>query len=464
MSSAGTLPSSRPQYDVFLTHDWGTDDEGRSNHARVAALNTLLQQRGLRTWFDEERMSGHIVQQMCRGIDHARAVIVFVTRRYMTKVDADGDDNCKKEFNYAVMRHGTARMVPIVMEHSALDTRQWFGPLGMELGSHLYVRMTDEAEMTGAGLEGVMQKLAAMGIHPSPPSGPSAVTMPPPRPGLPQTAAASAPIPREVSFLDSDRDEIAFLITPEGIAKYVNKSYNKKVTAFVYRCSDGDLRDQDGWGGAVGHGDRDRVLAALKPMCESQRVMLRIVEPQSLATGHATAAAATPHEVSFFDSDNDEISFVATPGGLAKYVNKQYNKKITALVYRKTDGDLRDQDSWGGAIAAKDRSRVVDALMLMCKEHGVKLTVQGTSQPSSHPVSFRDSDNDHIEFRSMDGSLCKIVNGSFNKKVTTLRYKSGDLRDQHGWGGAIAPADQPRVTHGLAVLCAQHGVPFIKSS
>ena len=56
------------KYDCFLTHDWGTDEAGRDNHQRVSRINKALQQAGLTTWFDEERLVGDIVQQMCAGV------------------------------------------------------------------------------------------------------------------------------------------------------------------------------------------------------------------------------------------------------------------------------------------------------------------------------------------------------------------------------------------------------------
>eukprot|EP01147_Barroeca_monosierra_P006758 gene6758-378_t len=34
-------------FDIFLSHDWGTDQEGRNNHDRVAMLNTMLKAHGL---------------------------------------------------------------------------------------------------------------------------------------------------------------------------------------------------------------------------------------------------------------------------------------------------------------------------------------------------------------------------------------------------------------------------------
>ena len=40
--------------DVFLSHNWGTDEEGRDNHERVALINEALNKLGYCTWFDEE--------------------------------------------------------------------------------------------------------------------------------------------------------------------------------------------------------------------------------------------------------------------------------------------------------------------------------------------------------------------------------------------------------------------------
>ena len=48
------MASSSAEYDAFLTHDWGDDELGRSNHARVAEVNRLLKAAGFVTWFDED--------------------------------------------------------------------------------------------------------------------------------------------------------------------------------------------------------------------------------------------------------------------------------------------------------------------------------------------------------------------------------------------------------------------------
>ena len=82
--------------------------------ALCSGLNRLLHVRdeGLLPWFDEERMEGNVVKQMCEGIDASAIIVVFVTSRYAAKVAGDNAaDNCQKEFNYACLKKTNANMV-----------------------------------------------------------------------------------------------------------------------------------------------------------------------------------------------------------------------------------------------------------------------------------------------------------------------------------------------------------------
>ena len=45
---------------MFLSHDWGTN-LGVDNHARVAMINQALKQKGLLTWFDQEKVLLYMV-------------------------------------------------------------------------------------------------------------------------------------------------------------------------------------------------------------------------------------------------------------------------------------------------------------------------------------------------------------------------------------------------------------------
>eukprot|EP00899_Mesostigma_viride_P022137 jgi/Mesvir1/3107/Mv07735-RA.1 len=77
-------------YDLFLLHDRALDKQGRDQHKRVALINDILRELGFSTWFDEDRMAGHVRQNTFSGIDGSRAVLVFLTPRYMDKVDRWG--------------------------------------------------------------------------------------------------------------------------------------------------------------------------------------------------------------------------------------------------------------------------------------------------------------------------------------------------------------------------------------
>ena len=142
--------------DVFLTHDWGKDELGRGNHERVAVVNTALKELGYKTWFDSDRMTGDIMQQMAAGIDNTKVVLVFVTQQYAQKVGGTNEaDNCKLEFQYATRMKTKALMVPIIMEDRMKRPSEWTGPVGFALGGELALRMSfdfDDKEKFRASL------------------------------------------------------------------------------------------------------------------------------------------------------------------------------------------------------------------------------------------------------------------------------------------------------------------------
>jgi hypothetical protein len=79
---------------------------------------------------------------MVSGIDHARCVVVFITQRYVSKVDGDNvNDSCQMEFSYAARTKSSAKMVTVVMEERMRKTNEWPGSVGIMLGGNLYVDM-----------------------------------------------------------------------------------------------------------------------------------------------------------------------------------------------------------------------------------------------------------------------------------------------------------------------------------
>ena len=77
-------------FDCFLTHDWGEDELGRDNHARVSEVYKRLKQAGFAPWFDEEFMRGDINQTMSDAMSRSSSVVAFITKRYIEKASGKG--------------------------------------------------------------------------------------------------------------------------------------------------------------------------------------------------------------------------------------------------------------------------------------------------------------------------------------------------------------------------------------
>lgn len=143
---------------LFLSHTWQRDEQGRDTHARAGLLNAQLQRLGWTVWFDETDMHNNIDDAMASGIDKCETVVMLITRKYARKVNASArkatssNDNCLKEFSYALFRE--KHVLPVVFEESMKDPTTWSpGVMPMRLAGTLYV------DGTGAPVE------AAQKIH-----------------------------------------------------------------------------------------------------------------------------------------------------------------------------------------------------------------------------------------------------------------------------------------------------------
>ena len=65
------------KYHCFLTHNWGKcqSDGTFYNHERVQRIYNGLRSKNVTCWFDSERMTGTINEQMSKGIDDSDCVI-----------------------------------------------------------------------------------------------------------------------------------------------------------------------------------------------------------------------------------------------------------------------------------------------------------------------------------------------------------------------------------------------------
>jgi len=131
-----------PKIACFASHDWGT---AGTNHSKVREVVQKLRQRGIDVWFDENHMKNNILDAMCSGIDTCDVCLVFVTSNYVSKVKSKDDtDNVRREFLYA--KDTPDKLLPIKFDASL--PKKWEGPVGMILGSRLYVDMVQVNEAT----------------------------------------------------------------------------------------------------------------------------------------------------------------------------------------------------------------------------------------------------------------------------------------------------------------------------
>ena len=156
--------------DIFLSHNWGNDEYGRNNHQRVSFINEKLKLSGFRTWFDEEQLTGNIDEEMARGIEETKGVIVFITQRYYNKVNGKkAGDNCQKEFQHASKIKTRAKMVPVVMEKVMCDLNPWLGLVGINIGGEKYIDMSGDIEdetYLSQQMELLLKELKSKGIQP----------------------------------------------------------------------------------------------------------------------------------------------------------------------------------------------------------------------------------------------------------------------------------------------------------
>ena len=130
----------------FLSHAWSKDEQDRDTHARVSKINRWLNDKWIDTWFDEKDLHDDITRAMTSGIDNTKCVVVFITKRYIEKVNGTNpNDNCKREFEYAERTKGVDKLVSVVFEPAAREpargsARESSLPTGREWEARLQAR------------------------------------------------------------------------------------------------------------------------------------------------------------------------------------------------------------------------------------------------------------------------------------------------------------------------------------
>lgn len=149
---------------IFLSHTWEEDDLGRNTHHRARDVVHSLCSMGWTVWFDEADMGRHNMDaEMACGIDDCSTVVLLITRAYARKVNraarkqSISNDNCLKEFNYAMFRE--KKVIPVVFEESMRNSNQWSpGVLPFRLNMSLYVDGTKDERSTAAEIDHAMRR------------------------------------------------------------------------------------------------------------------------------------------------------------------------------------------------------------------------------------------------------------------------------------------------------------------
>jgi len=145
--------------DSFLSYNWGKNG---SNREKVQRINDALKSRGIVTWFDSQGdMEGLLDSAMAEGIDNSSVIIVFLTSEYIRKCTIP-DDNCAKEFRFAMLRHGVLGIIPVVMEKSLLNQKTWRGTVGLNLGNSIYVDATKNANQFNEFVDELSNRIIKM--------------------------------------------------------------------------------------------------------------------------------------------------------------------------------------------------------------------------------------------------------------------------------------------------------------
>jgi hypothetical protein len=134
---------TKRQYDCFLTHNWGPDEEGRDNHDRVHGIAKYLRRGGLEVFLDVWEMGRYnsIDKAMVEGMKSSSLSVIFITQKYIDKIAQGGHwDNCVAEFN---LSRKCPNVLPVVMEPKLQSPNAWgWNTISAQLSNTLFLNLS----------------------------------------------------------------------------------------------------------------------------------------------------------------------------------------------------------------------------------------------------------------------------------------------------------------------------------
>ena len=207
-------PSSLWEFDVFISHSWGTAPTFE-NHEHAMALAKELRAQGLKVWIDQDNLAKqNILMDIGNALKKCRSVIFLVDETYMAKVCASGHEPlnmCKAEFNQAIGMIGIESLVIVRTSPSAGFPPEWPSPLSTLCGRYIFNWFKDQPNEVQE-LTTYLQKLVSLpgtGSTPTAAKAGGAVTAS--APAAPWPSPMGAPPPYQVSSsLSQDRASQSF--------------------------------------------------------------------------------------------------------------------------------------------------------------------------------------------------------------------------------------------------------------
>ena len=106
----------------------------RSNQKQIHRIDEVMRSRGLTTIVDTDSQHLAVTPQhkmkICQNIDECESILIFVTSKFMGKVNGmDGNnDICKVEYEHA-LRTASSKLVIVILEERMKFLSQWKGAL-----------------------------------------------------------------------------------------------------------------------------------------------------------------------------------------------------------------------------------------------------------------------------------------------------------------------------------------------
>mmetsp|Transcript_19294 Transcript_19294/g.20913 ORF Transcript_19294/g.20913 Transcript_19294/m.20913 type:complete len:185 (+) Transcript_19294:641-1195(+) len=99
---------------------------------------------------------------MARAITTSRKILIFLTQVYCNKIESRNSlDNCYFEFNFALSHRRSEDIIVVVLEESASRMSTWGDRLKAELGSLLFLKLTNDENLEefNKTCEGIVRKV-----------------------------------------------------------------------------------------------------------------------------------------------------------------------------------------------------------------------------------------------------------------------------------------------------------------